>query len=88
MRKVLGSILFFGSWLVYALLIFIAADAEWTTAEKFGIGAALYGVSWITFVAGSILLGPDFIEKIKLLSLIHISEPTRPERIADARLWG
>ena len=65
MRKVLGSILFFGSWLVYALLIFIAADAEWTTAEK--IGAALYGVSWITFVGGSILLGPDFIEKIKLM---------------------
>ena len=66
-KKVLGSILFFGSWLAYALLIFIAADAEWTTAEKFGIGAALYGVSWITFVAGSILLGPDFIEKIKLM---------------------
>ena len=67
MRKVLGSILFFGSWLVYALLIFIAADAERTTAEKFGIGATLYGVSWITFAAGSILLGPDFIEKIKLM---------------------
>ena len=66
-RKVLGSILFFGSWLVYALLIFIVADAEWTTAEKLGIGAALYGVSWITFAAGSILLGPDFIEKIKLM---------------------
>ena len=66
-RKVLGSILFFGSWLVYALLIFIAADAEWTTAEKFAIGATLYGVSWITFAAGSILLGPDFIEKIKLM---------------------
>ena len=67
MRKVLGNILFFGSWLVYALLILIAADTEWTTAEKFGIGAALYGVSWIAFVAGSILLGPDFIEKIKLM---------------------
>tara|TARA_Y100001970_G_scaffold267335_1_gene357200 strand:- start:21143 stop:21373 length:231 start_codon:yes stop_codon:yes gene_type:complete len=67
MRKVLGSILFFGSWLVYALLIFIAADAEWTVAEKFGIGAALYGLSWIAFIAGSILLGPDFVEKIKLM---------------------
>ena len=66
-RKVLGSILFFGSWLVYALLIFIAVDSEWTVAEKFGIGAALYGVSWAAFLAGSILLGPDFIEKIKLM---------------------
>ena len=54
----------FGSWLVYALLIFVTADVEWTTAEKFGIGAALYGVSWITFVGGSILLGPDFIERL------------------------
>ena len=67
MRKIIGGVLFFGSWLVYALLIFIAADSEWTVAEKFGIGAALYGFSWITFMAGSILLGPEFIEKIKIM---------------------
>jgi len=67
MKKIIGGVLFFGSWLVYALLIFIAADSEWTVAEKFGIGAALYGLSWITFLAGSILLGPELVEKIKIM---------------------
>ena len=67
MRKIVGSILFFGSWLVYALLIFIAVDSEWSTAEKFGIGAALYGTSWAAMIIGSILLGPEFVEKIKIM---------------------
>ena len=65
MRKFIGAVLFFGSWLAYGVLIFIASNAEWTVAEKFGIGATLYGTSWIAFVAGSILLGPEFIEKVK-----------------------
>ena len=67
MKKIVGGVLFFGSWLVYALLIFIAADSDWTAAEKFGIGAALYGLSWATFLAGSILLGPELVEKIKIM---------------------
>ena len=29
----------------------------------------------------------DMILKAELLSLIHISEPTRPERIGDGGLW-
>ena len=65
MRKFIGAVLFFGSWLAYGVLIFIASNAEWTVAEKLGIGATLYGTSWIAFVAGSILLGPEFIEKVK-----------------------
>ena len=36
-----------------------------STAEKVGIGAMLYGISWVTFVSGSVLLGPEFIEKVK-----------------------
>jgi len=67
MKKIVGGALFFGSWLIYALLIFIAADSERTVAEKFGIAAALYGLSWVTFLAGSILLGPELIEKIKII---------------------
>ncbi len=67
MKRIIGLTLFFGSWLVYALLIFVAVDSEWSTAEKFGIGAVLYGTSWITMIIGSILLGPEFVEKIKIM---------------------
>ncbi len=67
MKRIIGLTLFFGSWLVYALLIFVAVDSEWSTAEKFGIGAVLYGTSWVTMIIGSILLGPEFVEKIKIM---------------------
>lgn len=65
MRRTIGATLFFGSWVIYGTMIFIAADTEWTVAEKVGIGAMLYGISWVTFVSGSVLLGPEFIEKVK-----------------------
>ena len=67
MRKAVGAILFFGSWLVYALLIFVAVDSDWSIAEKFGLAAALYSISWVTFIAGSVLLGPELLEKIKIM---------------------
>tara|TARA_B100000073_G_scaffold194974_1_gene161491 strand:+ start:1670 stop:1894 length:225 start_codon:yes stop_codon:yes gene_type:complete len=67
MRKIIGFVLFFGSWLVYALLVFVAIDSESSIAEKFGIGAVLYGTSWATMIIGSILLGPEFVEKIKIM---------------------
>ena len=67
MKRIIGLTLFFGSWLVYALLIFVAVDSEWSTAEKFGIGAVLYGTSWVTMIIGIILLGPEFVEKIKIM---------------------
>ena len=65
MRRAIGAALFFGSWVIYGTMIFIAADTEWTVAEKVSIGAMLYGISWVTFVSGSVLLGPEFIEKVK-----------------------
>ena len=65
MRKTIGAALFFGSWVIYGIMIFVAAGNEWTAAEKVGIGAMLYGISWVTFVSGSALLGPEFIEKVK-----------------------
>ena len=67
MRKAVGAVLFFGSWLVYALLIFVAVDSDWSIAEKFGLAAALYGISWVTFIAGSVLLGAEPLEKIKIM---------------------
>ena len=67
MRKAIGAILFFGSWLVYALLIYVAVDSDWSIAGKFGLAAALYGTSWATLIAGSILLGPELVEKIKII---------------------
>ena len=66
MRKTIGAALFFGSWVIYGIMIFVAAGNEWTAAEKVGIGAMLYGISWVTFVTGSALLGPELIDKIKL----------------------
>ena len=66
MRKFIGATLFFGSWVIYGIIIFIASGTEWAAAEKVGVGAMLYGVSWVTFVSGSVLLGPELIEKIKL----------------------
>ena len=66
MRRAIGATLFVGSWVVYGIIIFIAADTELAVGEKVGIGAMLYGVSWVTFVSGSVLLGPELIEKIKL----------------------
>lgn len=67
MRKIIGFVLFFGSWLVYALLVFVAIDSESSIAERLGIGAVLYGTSWATMIIGSILLGPEFVEKIKIM---------------------
>ena len=66
MRKAIGATLFFGSWVIYGIIIFIAADTELAVTEKVGIGAMLYGISWATFVSGGVLLGPELIEKIKL----------------------
>ena len=65
MRRAIGATPFFGSWVIYGIMVFIAADTEWTVAEKVGIGAMLYGICWVTFVSGSALLGPEFIEKVK-----------------------
>ena len=67
MRRAIGAILFCGSWLVYALLSYVAVDSDWSIAGKFGLAAALYGISWATFIAGSVLLGPELVEKIKIM---------------------
>lgn len=72
MRKALGVTLFFGSFLIYALVLYIATLNEWTITEKVGLGGVLYGVSWATFALGSALLGPEFLESLKkIIKLWH-----------------
>ena len=65
MRKILGSTLFFGSFVVYALVLYVATLAEWTITERHSLGGVLYGISWGTFAIGSVLLGPEFLESLK-----------------------
>ena len=65
MRKILGSTLFFGSFVVYALVLYVATLAEWTITERLSLGGVLYGISWGTFALGSVLLGPEFLESLK-----------------------
>ena len=67
MRKVLGSTLFFGSFVIYGLVLYVATLTEWSVSERLGFGGALYGISWGAFALGSILLGPEFLESIKKL---------------------
>ncbi len=65
MRKILGSTLFFGSFVVYGLVLYVATLTEWAVSERLGLGGVLYGISWGSFALGSILLGPEFLESIK-----------------------
>ncbi len=74
MRRIFGALLFFGSFVIYGLVFYVATIAELSIAEKAGMGGILYGVSWGTFALGSLLLGPEFLESIKkIIKLGHKS---------------
>ena len=74
MRRIFGVLLFFGSFVIYGLVFYVATIAELSIAEKTGMGGILYGVSWGTFALGSLLLGPEFLESIKkIIKLGHKS---------------
>ena len=74
MRRIFGALLFFGSFVIYGLVFYVATIAELSIAEKAGMGGILYGVSWGTFALGSLLLGPEFLESIKkIIKLGHNS---------------
>ena len=74
MRRIFGALLFFGSFVIYGLVVYVATIAELSIAEKAGMGGILYGVSWGTFALGSLLLGPEFLESIKkIIKLGHKS---------------
>ena len=65
LRRVLGTLLFFGSFVIYALVFYVASINEITITEKAGLAGMLYAVSWGTFALGSLLLGPEFLESLK-----------------------
>jgi len=67
LRKILGITLFFGSFVVYALVLYVATLTEWTITERLSLGGVLYGISWGTLALGSVLLGPEFLESLKKL---------------------
>ena len=74
MRRIFGALLFFGSFVIYGLVFYVATIAEISIAEKAAMGGILYGVSWGTFALGSLLLGPEFLESIKkIIKLGHKS---------------
>tara|TARA_X000001036_G_scaffold275479_1_gene255787 strand:+ start:1268 stop:1462 length:195 start_codon:yes stop_codon:yes gene_type:complete len=50
---------------VYGLVLYVATLTEWSVSERLGLGGALYGISWGSFAAGSVLLGPEFLEGLK-----------------------
>ena len=61
----MGALLFFGSFVIYALVFYVASINEITIAEKAGLAGMLYALSWGTFALGSLLLGPEFLESLK-----------------------
>ena len=72
MRRTFGALLFFGSFVIYGLMFYVATIAELSIAEKAGLGGILYGISWGTFALGSLLLGPEFLESLK--KIIKLSQ--------------
>ena len=72
MRRTFGALLFFGSFVIYGLMFYVATIAELSIAEKAGLGGIFYGVSWGTFALGSLLLGPEFLESLK--KIIKLSQ--------------
>ena len=65
MRRVLGTLLFFGSFVIYALVFYVASINEITITEKAGLAGMLYAVIWGRFALCSLLLGPEFLESLK-----------------------
>ena len=65
LRRAFGAVLFIGSFVIYALVFYVASINEITIAEKAGLAGMLYAVSWGTFALGSLLLGPEFLESLK-----------------------
>ena len=66
MRRIFGALLFFGSFVIYGLVFYVATIAELSIAEKAGMGGILYGVSWGTFALGSLPV-----------SYTHLTLPTK-----------
>ena len=64
-RRILGTLLFVGSFVIYGMVFYVATTENLSIIEKTSLGGILYGLSWGTFALGSLLLGPEFLESIK-----------------------
>ena len=80
MRRTFGALLFFGSFVIYGLVFYVATIAELSIAEKAGLGGILYGVSWGTFALGSLLLGPEFLESLKKIIKLSQKKGTKDHK--------
>lgn len=67
LRRIFGALLFFGSFVIYGMVFYVATSGELSISERTALGGILYGVSWGAFALGSLLLGPEFLESIKKL---------------------
>ena len=84
LRRALGALLFFGSFVIYALVFYVATINEITITERAGLAGMLYALSWGTFALGSLLLGPEFLESLK-----KVNVAVRSGEIYDKpELWG
>tara|TARA_Y100001970_G_scaffold226504_1_gene280098 strand:+ start:2370 stop:2642 length:273 start_codon:yes stop_codon:yes gene_type:complete len=80
LRRALGAVLFFGSFLIYSLVFYVATINEITTAERASLAGILYAVSWGTFALGSLLLGPEFLETLKKFIKLGLKRDSKNQK--------
>ena len=79
-RKVFGALLFFGSFIIYALVFYVATISDITIAERASLAGMLYAVSWGTFALGTLLLGPEFLESLKKFIKLGLKRDTKNQK--------
>ena len=80
LRRALGAVLFFGSFLIYALVFYVATINEITLTERASLAGILYAVSWGTFTLGSLLLGPEFLESLKKFIKLGLKRDSKNQK--------
>ena len=76
----MGALLFFGSFVIYALVFYVATISDITIAERASLVGMLYAVSWGTFALGSLLLGPEFLESLKKFIKLGLKRDTKKQK--------
>ena len=80
LRRAFGAVLFIGSFVIYALVFYVASINEITITEKAGLAGMLYAVSWGTFALGSLLLGPEFLESLKKFIKLGLKRDSKNQK--------
>ena len=76
----MGALLFFGSFVIYALVFYVASINEITITEKAGLAGMLYAASWGTFALGSLLLWPEFLESLKKFIKLGLKRDSKNQK--------